>query len=316
MKREEVKAIVLNLPEVAAWPELSDIFSQAVDHPRQDWELPLLASRAVGGDDSLIPLAGAALICIQLSITVVDDILDQDPRGVHHRIGAGAAANVALALQAAALRLVDDIPVEATRRAAVNRSLAQMALGTAFGQNLDVQNLEGEENYWRVVAAKSTPFYGAALHVGALLGQATPKVAEQVREFGKLNGEIIQLYDDLTDALKQPANPDWKRVNNNLALLYATRADYPEREQFLALLPQADDPAALHSAQQILIRSGAVGYCAYHIVQRYKRARQILAETPLADPEPLSEMLAHQIQPVLTLLRHVGAPIPPELETV
>jgi geranylgeranyl pyrophosphate synthase len=131
-----------------------------------------------------------------------------------------------------------------------------------------------------------------------------------------LNGEIIQIYDDLVDALQKPANPDWKQGRNNLAILYALTADYPERERFRALLPQIDNPEALQAAQRILIRGGAASYCAYHIVRRYQAALRLLASTPLTDPTPLRDLLAHQIEPLLILLRGVGAVIPPELEAV
>jgi len=316
MDAAQVQAIVLDLPQVANWPALANIFAQAMTHPRQDWELPLLALRAVGGDESVVLPAAAALIGVQLSITLVDDILDDDPRGAHLRLGAGATANIAQALQALAFSLIQDLPVDAGRRAAITASLARMAFATAFGQSLDVQNLAGEENYWRVVRAKSTPFYGAGLEIGALLGNATPEVAARVYDFGALNGEIIQVYDDLTDALQKPANPDWKRTNNNLALLYALTAQHLERPRFLELLSQIDQPEALARAQQILIRSGAVSYCAYHVIRRYQAAQQILAATPLADPTPLRVMLTRQLEPVLTLLRGVGATIPPELDTL
>lgn len=86
MKLEEISAIILTRPEVAAWPDLSNILTKAVSGPRQDWELPLLASRAVGGNDDLVTLAAAALVCVQISVTLVDDILDQDPRGAHLKL--------------------------------------------------------------------------------------------------------------------------------------------------------------------------------------------------------------------------------------
>ncbi len=316
MNRDQVQTIVLNLPQVANWPDLADIFKQAMSHPRQDWELPLLALRAVGGDEALVPPAAAALMCTQLSITLVDDSLDNDPRGAHLQIGVGATANIAQALQAGAFYLIEHTPIEAERRVAITTSLSQMALATAFGQSLDVQNLQGEENYWKVVQAKSTPFYGAALQIGALLGAASPELAARLYDFGALNGEIIQIHDDLTDALQKPANPDWKRTNNNLAILYALTAHYPDCERFRALLPQVDDPPALESAQSILIRCGAVSYCAYHIIRRYQAALRILHATPLADPTPLQIMLTRQIKPIRTLLESAGAGIPPELEAI
>ncbi len=35
MKRKELESLLLNLPQMAAWPELSDLLRKALDHPRQ-----------------------------------------------------------------------------------------------------------------------------------------------------------------------------------------------------------------------------------------------------------------------------------------
>ena len=86
-----------------------------------------------------------------------------------------------------------------------------------------------------------------------------------------------------------------------------------ERAQFEELLSQIDDPQALQAAQQILLRCGAVSYCAYQVVQRHQAGQQILDTTPLADPTPLLGLLARQAKPIVTLLESVGAEIPPGL---
>jgi geranylgeranyl pyrophosphate synthase len=166
---ENVIAQVLNLPEVAAWPQMAGLFERSVTRLSIKWELPLLACRAVGGEESAAITGAAAVACTQVGLVLVDDMLDKDPRGAHVKLGCAAAANMAWAFQAAAFRLVEEMPVKAERRVAVNASLAQMALTSAFGQDLDAQNLSGEENYWRVVQTKSSPFFGASLRIGALL---------------------------------------------------------------------------------------------------------------------------------------------------
>ncbi len=309
---ESIKAHVFALPEVAAWPEMASFFERN-SRPRPDWNLPLLACQAVGGDASLATPGGAAIACMQVSIILVDDMLDDDPRGEHLRSGSGPTANLALAFQAAAFRVVEQAAVSADRRAAITASLAWLALATALGQHWDVQNLRGEENYWKVVRAKSTPFYGAALHVGALLGEASDPVAEGLRDFGVLIGEIIQIRDDLFDAFQAPANPDWRQGRNNLPILYARTADHPDRVRFMALLPQVDDLQALQEAQQILINCGAVSYCAYHLVKRHREAQRLLRSIPLADPAPMMDLLASQTQPLVELLRTSGAEIPADL---
>ncbi|MBU0496147.1 MAG: polyprenyl synthetase family protein [Chloroflexi bacterium] len=310
---EGIKAQVLALPEVAAWPEMVNYVERATHAPRPDWDLPLLACQAVGGDESVAIPGAAAIACLQVSIILVDDMLDEDPRGEHHRFGNGPTANLALAFQAAAFRVAGRAAVVAERRAAVVASLAGLALATARGQHQDVQNLSGEENYWRVVRAKSTPFYGAALHVGALLGNASPDVAEGLYDFGVLLGEVIQIRDDLFDAFQSPANPDWTQGRNNLPILYARTADHPDRTRFTNLLPRVADPLVLREAQQILIQCGAVSYCAYHLAERHRQARQLLAGLLLADPTPVIELLAQQTQSLIDLLQTSGAELPEEL---
>jgi len=315
MNVESIRAHVLALPEVAVWPEIASFFERAACKPRPSWNLPALACQAVGGAVAAATPGAAAVACMQISIILVDDMLDEDPRGEHLRSGSGPTANLALAFQAAAFRVVEQAIADAERRVAVIASLARLALGTALGQHWDVQNLEGETNYWKVVRAKSTPFYAAALHIGALLGNANAEVAASLRDLGVVIGEIVQIRDDLLDAFQTPANPDWTQGRTNLPILYALRASHPDRTLFVDLLPRIDDPQALREAQQILIQCGAVSYCVYHLCKRHREARQLLENIPLADPTPMMDLLARQVQLVVKLLQTAGTEIPLDLPT-
>src|SRR5690606_15286305 len=110
------------------------------------------------------------------------------------------------------------------------------------------------------VRAKSTPFYGAGLEIGALLGGAPVDVAREIYNVGVLLGEAIQILDDLEDAFKTPANADWLQGRNNLAILYGLTADYPQKTSFIQLMNRIENDAILVQAQQLLIESGAVSY--------------------------------------------------------
>jgi len=308
-----IQECVLAVPEITQWPELAQLFEKAASTPRPDWEWPVLACQAVGGSaDQAIPGA-AAIACMYIGIILVDDMLDEDPRGEHLRIGCGQAANMALAFQAAAFRTIEQAKVSLARKAAVLSSLASLALGTAAGQYIDAQNLEGEENYWRVVRAKSTPFYGAALYVGAMLGAADDKdtdgtlaaalrAANGLNTLGALFGEMIQIHDDLLDTFQIPASPDWTQGRLSLPILYACTADHDGREHFCALLEKVDDTESLKEAQSILIRCGAVSYCAYQLLQRHRKARHLLHDLPLVDSEPMMQLWKAQLQPLIRLL--------------
>ncbi|HEY65262.1 MAG TPA: hypothetical protein G4O02_11895 [Caldilineae bacterium] len=298
---------------MAAWPEAANLFVAEGGQPRLDWQLPVLACRAVGGDESQALPAVGAIACAKLSCMLVDDILDDDPRGVFRSIGAGRTANLALGLLAAAFALIDRSPIDSDRKAAVMASLSTMALGGAAGQEMDAQNLEGEENYWKVMSAKGAPFYAASLEMGALLGGADRSLARRLYDLGTLFGEMVQLYDDLEDAFAVPASPDWLQGRNNLLILYASAADHPQRERFLHLRPRVSEESNLHEAQDILVKCGAVSYCIYHLAQRYQTCKDLLRRLELADPSPMRELLEVQVAPLREWLHTIGMEVPYEL---
>ncbi len=302
-----IREQILALPEMATWPEVDVLFPEEGPVRKLDWLLPGIGARAVGGRMEDTHPAMAALACVQINIILVDDMLDQEPEGAHVTMGPGRTANLALALQAAAHLLMDRCPVPASRRAAATQALARMSLATAAGQELDVRNLQGEEAYWAVVQAKSTPFYAAGLEIGALLGGASPQVSQALYRVGQLLGEAIQIFDDLEDAFQAPANSDWAQGRNNLVLLYALTADYPEKERFLARKARVEeDPGALAEAQEILVRCGALAYCTYQLGVRHRRIHDLLAELALPHPEALEDLLASQLRPFLTFLERLA----------
>ena len=100
----------------ATWHAMENILRRAAStHPRA-WELPVVACQALGGfPEKAIP-ASAALACAQISIILVDDILDDDPRGESHRIGYGRAANFSVAFQSAGVEALLEVePVPGSR---------------------------------------------------------------------------------------------------------------------------------------------------------------------------------------------------------
>jgi geranylgeranyl diphosphate synthase type I len=311
---DRIRSELASIPEVAAWPEMVRLVERASD-PRENpcWEYPILACQAVGGTAEQALPGAAAVFCLLYSIHLVDDLLDQDPTGLYHEVGEGTAANLALAFQAAAALVIERAELPPKRRAAMHAGLAEMSLATAYGQSLDAGSIRGEEGYWRVVEAKTPPLFKGALYLGALLGGAPAEVARGLERVGFQLGKSIQISDDLKDALEKPAKPDWHRKSNNLPILYAITADHPQRERFLELLSRIEETPALVEAQEILVRSGAVSFCAYHMVQLHKRARESLGGVPLADPRPIAGLLEHHVKPLKGLFKVIGVESPEEL---
>lgn len=313
MYAQKIQALLNIIPELAEWSEIKSVFSRIGTQPRPDWEIPLIVCEAVGGNAEDALVGAAILACQQVSIMLVDDILDEDERGDHVQRGVGPTANIALALQAASYRLLDFAPITLTQKVALADSLSCLSLDTCFGQHLDTQNLTGEENYWRVIRAKSAPFYGRAYQIGAILGNAPEDVQRSLYDYGAIIGEIIQLEDDLHDAFQVPANPDWHQDRNNLIILFARKADYASKPRFEELMANISNEDVLLEAQQILIESGAVSFCAYHLIERFKEAQLLLTMMDLKNPAPLLNTLNAFAESLVKLLERGGLPVSKEL---
>jgi geranylgeranyl pyrophosphate synthase len=294
-----------------SWPDMQKAFERAGNKRPVAWHFPVKACQAVGAHSNLAITAVAAISCVHMAIILIDDILDDDPRGEYLRIGAGRAANLAVGLNALGLELLlsaNDM-AEPKRLAAVT-ALNEMICGTANGQDMDVKNTQTEDGYWAVTRAKSSPYFGVALFLGALFGGAKLAIANQLKHLGEIYGEIMQIHDDLNDCLESPANIDWTSGRSPLPILFAQIVDHPERERFVQLRKQVADPALLEEAQSVLVRSGAISYSVHQLNVRHQRAEALLHQINLADASPLQELLDEAIAPVKNLFSSVGADFP------
>ena len=304
---DQIKIAFTGLPCVQAWPELLALFQRVAAHKPPHWLLPVQACLAVGGRlEQAIP-AALAVACCHISIILVDDMLDDDPRGEYRQIGPAATANIASALQAAALAAIAQSPLVSRKKLAALESANQMVLQTTLGQYWDVQGPSDEARYWQVTQAKSSPFFGAALQLGALLGGASPRVSIRLKKLGNIYGEMIQIHDDLGDSMTVPANTDWILQRYPLPVLYARQVPHPERERFVMLCSHVTDEAALREAQQIIIRCGALGYCVEHLLSRHESMQHILASTPLHNRSEMDTIVQTVIAPVWKLFEGLEA---------
>lgn len=304
-------------PITVAWPQLQAAFERAQTRPPVAWDFPVMACQAVGAPaERAIPTV-AAITCAHMAILLIDDLLDEDLRGAHHTMGVGRAANLAVGLNSLGIALLQEgDPLPGPEGAA---ALNDMIGATAFGQELDVQNVHSEAAYWAVARAKSSPYFAAALALGARAGGAAPAVVADLEQFGEIFGEIMQIHDDLNDCLAQPANADWLQGRAPLPILFAELVEHPQRQRFLELRSQiaaVDKLTAadkLAEAQAILVSSGAISYCVNELLARQKAAEQLLTGMQLADKAPLARLLEQTIAPVQHLFTSVGAEFPDPL---
>jgi hypothetical protein len=95
--------------------------------------------------------------------------------------------------------------------------------------------------------------------------------------------------------------------------LYARLAEHSDKDRFEELLLQIADLAALEEAQQILLESGAVSYCIYHLLQTAREARTVLNDCDVENPLLLQQFLAERISHLFELMETSNMPLPAEL---
>jgi len=286
------------------------IFLKAANGKPKHWIIPSLVGEALsGGVEQTIP-AMAAIACLHISIILIDDMLDNDPRGEQFNIGLPMTANLATAFQALGFEVIHRSELAPHSKLVVLESLNAMVRKTAFGQYLDGSNSIDESTYWQIIQLKSSPFFGAALQVGGLFGGASIEVSEQLKQLGCLYGECIQMHDDLNDSLAVPANSDWLLNRAPLPILFAQVVKHPDRERFLALRREIKDLKNLTEAQTILVRCGAVSYCLDRILAKQKEAISLLKTIPLTNKAILEKLFAELIIPVQGLLNTVNSTQP------
>ncbi len=291
------------------WAGAREKYETAASGSKGGWQIPARVCAALGGEPANALPVVVGLGCVQISIVLIDDMLDEDPRGDHHQIGVGLAANMAAALQAAGVEIVLNCGAPAETRLALADSLNKMARLTAIGQYLDVRNPNTEEAYWKMVRMKSSPYYGCTFELGALIGGASFGVVDDIYRLGALYGEMVQIHDDLHDTLATPAGPDWTQGRLPLPILFAQMVDHPERERFLSLRERVgEDEEALREAQLILVRCGGLSYSIDQLLPRIAAAQQLFDQLPFVHPDKIEIMLAKIIDPVRNLMEKIGMP--------
>lgn len=180
--------------------------------------LVLLACDLFSGsvESALIP---AVAVEIFHNFTLLhDDIMDRSElrRGnptVHVKYSENEAILSGDVMSILASRLINQSPGVVLN--SVHEIFTKTAMEVCEGQQYDM-NFEkrlnvSEEEYLKMIELKTAVLIAASLKIGAILGGASQKDADDLYEFGRNLGIAFQLQDDLMDAYGDPAAIGKKR---------------------------------------------------------------------------------------------------------
>jgi geranylgeranyl pyrophosphate synthase len=284
------------------WPVLIEIMEMMADKNPSHWKLPFVVCQALGGtQDQALP-AMASMAALHTTIIMVDDLLDSDQRFESLGYSNGEVANFAVALQAIGLESISRSGYDQTNQILIMNRLNEMLASTSLGQHWDTHSYSLDEStYWHIAQAKSSPFFGAAFFAGALAGDASLKTAEALYDIGVIYGILVQIHDDIKDSLEVPAAADWKK-GNSLPILFASKVNHPQKEQFLILQTKIDDPQIVKEAQKILFSCGAISYCTHQAIHHYEKASAMTKKIDLINQTSIINLLDEINSPIHHLL--------------
>jgi geranylgeranyl pyrophosphate synthase len=292
-------------PIFQTWEEPRRVLQKFISMSPRDWRLPLITCEAVCGSGEPGLAAAAALACTQIGIILVDDMLDNDPRGEFQKIGVGQTANLAATFLCGGQQAILYSQVGWEMKCNGLQVLNQMMQTVSYGQYLDMFEPQDEDAYWQIVESKSGSFFGSAMYMGALFGGASGCTTKALEGLGRIYGEMIQIHDDLHDTMERPANPDWLQKRSPLPILFSRLVDHPDRSRFIELCQMITEEGALEEAQEIIIRSGAVSYCVHQLTRKFEKSHEILAGLSLRKASILGTLLDEVAAPVQKLMNEV-----------
>jgi geranylgeranyl diphosphate synthase type I len=316
-----------NLPHLKEWNEVQSLFQRVASSKPAHWLLPVRVCESVGGTQAQALSAMLAVALGHISIVLVDDMLDADERGEYRKLGEPAVANMAVALQSAALHVVMNRPAgfleksdsvsQACGTLAVE-AVNEMFFATTIGQYWDVNSMvKDEDDYWKIAKAKSSPFFSTSLQLGALFGGADNKLSLQIKELGNIYGEMVQIHDDVHDTLENSATPDWDANRAPLPILFASTVDHPKRNRFNELHPLVKtNSQALEEAQEILIQCGGISFCIYQLLGRYEIVKEKISEIKIERRDVLEKIFDDIVSPVHQLFNEIDSTSAVQADTV
>ena len=149
------------------------------------------------------------------------------------------------------------------------------------------QNL-AEEDYLDIINKKTASLFSASCQIGGILGQASEKEENSLKEYGTNIGMTFQIIDDLLDftgdekTLGKPVLSDLSESRITLPLIYTLNNDgQANRERITELMKKKFlEKDSLEEILKIVKSNGALDYTAKKAEEFSLKSREIISRFP------------------------------------
>jgi geranylgeranyl pyrophosphate synthase len=271
-------------------------------------QLLLLTALATGGSlNRALPLAAACEL-VHTATLVHDDIVDESDsrRGrmaVQFYFGNSASVLMGDYLVVRAFGLVAGDPERQLWTILVD-TIARMCEGEVLQICVKGDPSIGVDVYETIIECKTAILMATCTRFGALIGGASPALAESLNDFGYYVGLAFQIQDDILDfigdeeTLGKPIGGDLREGKVTLPVIYALEDALPEQREELLRIYGKSGPLSLEEVQRAtdLIRAaGGFSRARDHALQYIVRAKQALECAPASEARDALRSLAERI---------------------
>lgn len=183
-------------------------------------KMTLLHFYMFGGEDDAIFEAAAAMELMILALDIFDDVQDADHEAMKwSQVDAAFAINVAIGLTIIAQSGLREASVRIGIHSIASEWLDRHVLRAVNGQMSDLLNqITTEEEYMRMVEAKSAALFECACTLGVVLAVGVPN--ETVSAYARELGMAAQIKNDMRDALNWEQKNDFLHRKRTLPTLF------------------------------------------------------------------------------------------------
>lgn len=228
--------------------------------------LALMSAEAFGGEDAVTKAMDAAIgLEMFHNFTLLhDDVMDNSAmRRNRPSVQAKWDVNTAILSGDTMLTLATQrmMNVDDALLRPVLEVFNNMAVKVYEGQRLDMdfetRDDVTREKYVEMIGAKTGALLGASARIGAMIGGADQKSAEQMERFGYLLGLAFQIQDDWLDVygdsttFGKPIGGDINNGKKSFLLLTALESGTPEAEALRAAMEMAPGETKIKTVTRI-----------------------------------------------------------------
>lgn len=255
----------------------------------------------VGGDPRKALPVAAGIELLHTFTLIHDDIMDRDAtrRGVptvHEVWGipiAIAAGDFLFAkVHEAIARYLETEDVSARVAAKILGKVAHATIKMCEGQVLDLSFEDRvdvkEDDYFRVVEAKTAPLFATSAEAGAIIGGGSERQVTKLGEYGFSAGIAFQIVDDILGVaasekrLGKPVGSDIRGGKMTLIMIHALRhCSSSERARLAGIFGNASASSSEIERAINLVRSlGSIDYASRKALTFVAKAKQALGIFP------------------------------------